>query len=374
MPPKQVDHVTVLHVAQPEEAGVPRAVVRLVFDQVTRGWAVHVAAPDRGEWAGLLGAAEVTRHVWEASRGPGFTLPSEMRRLRKIVEEVKPDLIHLHSSKAGLAGRLITRSSIPTIFQPHGWSWWAAPKGSRSAVRAWERFAMRWTDVVICVSDRERSLAVAGGIRGRLHVIPNGVDTTAIGPASEADRRDARRALGLENAPTAVCVGRLHHAKGQDILLRAWPSVLRALPDATLYLVGDGPEMPNLVAMAGSGVSFMGHRTDVPAWLAAADVVVIPSRWEGMSLAMLEAMAVARCVVTTDVPGARQALGTQAEAIVPATDTDALAGALVRRLADPDLARSEGMAARAKAEGAFDLPKITAEVAVLYLELVGRTN
>ncbi|MDP8930426.1 MAG: glycosyltransferase family 4 protein, partial [Actinomycetota bacterium] len=241
-------------------------------------------------------------------------------------------------------------------------------------VRAWERFAMRWTDAAICVSDRERSLAVAGRLHGDLRVIPNGVDTHVAAPASWEGRGAARRALGLDDAPTAVCVGRLHHAKGQDVLVRAWPLVLRTIAGARLYLLGRGPEETALVDLAGPGVSLTGHQDDVRPWLAAADVVVVPSRWEGMSLAMLEAMAAARCVVTTDVSGAHEALGKTAGAIVPVEDVPALADAIVRRLTDPELARREGMAARARAERAFDLHKITAEVAGLYREIVQRAT
>jgi glycosyltransferase involved in cell wall biosynthesis len=120
-----------------------------------------------------------------------------------------------------------------------------------------------------------------------------------------------------------------------------------------------------------SGVSFAGEREDVPDWLAAADVVVQASRWEGMSLAILEAMARGRSIVTTEVAGNREALGEDAGAIVPPEHPAALAGEISRRLADPALCATEGRAARERAVRSHDVRKTTAQTAELYLELLG---
>ena len=114
---------------------------------------------------------------------------------------------------------------------------------------------------------------------------------------------------------------------------------------------------------------FEGARTDVSAWLAATDVVAMPSRWEGFSLVMLEAMASARSVVATDVAGAREALA-GAGAIVPVGATQPLADALAERLTDRALAAHEGAEGRRRAERDFDLANVTARVAQLYDEVL----
>ena len=166
-----------------------------------------------------------------------------------------------------------------------------------------------------------------------------------------------------------VCVGRLTRQKGQDILLDAWPEILRRVPDARLALVGDGPMREALVQRAMPSVIFAGNRRDVDEWLAAADVVALPSRWEGMSLAMLEAMARARSVVASNVSGAWDALGSDAGAIVPAEDARALGAALTERLLDRARAEAEGRAGRAQVEARYDLRQTTTAIANLYLEL-----
>jgi glycosyltransferase involved in cell wall biosynthesis len=114
----------------------------------------------------------------------------------------------------------------------------------------------------------------------------------------------------------------------------------------------------------------VGARDDVPRWLAAADVVVVPSRWEGAALVVLEAMACARSVVATDVGGARQMLEPGAGEVVAVEDAGALAAALARRLGDPELARREGEAGRRNAEQRYDVAEANRRIVELYARVV----
>jgi glycosyltransferase involved in cell wall biosynthesis len=360
----------VLHVAQPLAEGVPRSVGRLVVDQVERGFQVIVACPAASEAVPTATAAGAGHVAWEATREPGPSVVSDTRRLAGILRSVQPDVLHLHSSKAGLAGRLAARGRLPTVFQPRGWSFEAVTGPKRAAAVAWERFGARWAAAVVCVSDGERERGEGEGIHARWRVIANGVDLNVHEPADAADRAQSRQRLDLEEGPLVVCVGRLTRQKGQDILLDAWPEILRRVPDARLALVGDGPMREALVQRGMPSVIFAGNRGDVDEWLAAADVVTVPSRWEGMSLAMLEAMARARGVVASNAAGARDALGSDAGAVVPAEDARALANALTERLLDRARADAEGVAGRAQVEARYDVRQTTAAIANLYLELL----
>ena len=360
----------VLHVAQPLAEGVPRSVGRLVVDQVERGFRVIVACPVASAAVPMATAAGAQHVAWEATREPGPSVVSETRRLAGILRSVQPDVLHLHSSKAGLGGRLAARGKLPTVYQPRGWSFEAVTGPKRAAAVAWERFGARWAAAVVCVSDGERERGECEGIHARWRVIANGVDLNVHEPADEADRARSRQRLELGEGPLVVCVGRLTRQKGQDILLDAWPEILRRVPDARLALVGDGPVREALVQRGMPSVIFAGNRSDVDEWLAAADVVALPSRWEGMSLAMLEAMARARSVVASNVSGARDALGSDAGAVVPAEDARALANALTERLLDRARTEAEGRAGRAQVEARYDVRQTTAAIANLYLELV----
>jgi glycosyltransferase involved in cell wall biosynthesis len=363
--------LTVLHVSQPTDGGVARYVEDAVADQVGRSWRVVVAAPSYGDLARRIEAAGAKHVDWTASRTPGPGSLLDTFRLARIVEREQPALVHLHSSKAGLAGRLAIRGRRTTIFQPHAWSFEAVRGPVRAGALLWERRAARWAAAILCVSEGERRRGEEAGVAAIWRVIRNGVDLEVWPEASREERSAARRRLALDERPTVVCVGRLSRQKGQDILLRAWPAIVSSVPEAQLVLVGDGPDRESLRRQAGEGVQLVGERADVSDWLAAADVVAFPSRWEGMSIGMLEAMASGRSVVASDVPGAQEALGREAGAVVPPEDTVVLANAIVTRLQDPAQAAAEGRAARESAERSHDLKATTAALGELYEELLG---
>jgi glycosyltransferase involved in cell wall biosynthesis len=364
--------LTVLHVSQPTEAGVAACVLGLVADQRARGWDVSLAAPFWDELAGDAEKLGARCHRWEANRAPGPASLWEAMKLGRIMRRVRPDVVHLHSSKAGLAGRLYLRGRLPTIFQPHAWSFDAAGGiVGRTALR-WERFAARYADVVVCVSEAEEAEGRAAGVHARYEVVPNGVRLEDWRPAGPYERRAARSSLELGEGPIAVCVGRLTRQKGQDLLLDAWPAVRERVAGARLVLVGSGPEEGSLRTVAGDGVELVGASGDPAEWYAAADVVVAASRWEGMSLVPLEAMATGRSVVATDVSGAREAIGDRAGAIVPIGDIEALVEAIAARLIDRDRADREGEAGRQRVEASFDVRLTTEKLAALAQRVAAR--
>jgi glycosyltransferase involved in cell wall biosynthesis len=347
----------ILHVSQPVTEGVAVVLADLAEFQRANGWDVHVACPYSGWLVNRLNQNGISVHEWNATRSPGLSALAEVRELMAVVRRVRPDVVHLHSSKAGLAGRLALRGTVTTVFQPHAWSFLASGKVMARASAVWERLAVRWTDLVVAVSGGELHEGYRRGIEPRRTVIaPNGVDVHRFAPQDQAD---ARARLGLGPQPLAVCIGRLARQKGQDLLLDCWPQVVEQIPNAQLALVGDGPEHERLLASGGAGVRLHGNTSVPEDWYAAADVVVVPSRWEGMALVALEAMACERCVVGFDVAGLAESVG-DAGAIVPAEDTESLARALTRRLADTELSAREGRRGRARVVTLYDRAKAVA--------------
>ncbi|WP_405583734.1 glycosyltransferase [Streptomyces sp. NBC_01190] len=414
MPQHQNDlaGLTVLHMTQPVEGGVARVVSDLVRAQVSAGARVVVASPPdprgprgpqgpQGPSGGTDTPDSLVRAVtaagaeavrWPARRSPGPDLARETAAAGRVLSAVRPDLLHLHSAKAGLAGRLAARGRLPTVFQPHAWSYDAASGPlARAAVR-WERYAAaRWTDRVLCVSEAERAAGRRQGVRARWAVVPNGVDTEHFSPAADsaggspegsaagsaADPSAVRAELAAlrrlaPGTPLVVCVGRLCPQKGQDILLRAWPRVTARLPLARLALVGDGPDRHRLLREAPPGVVLAGPAADPRPWYLAADLVVQPSRWEGMALAPLEAMACGRAVVLSDVSGARESLpaADAARCLVPVADEVALADALLGLLTDPPLRAAAAKRALTHVRGRHDVRRAAADVSALYRELL----
>ena len=362
-----------LHVSVPTSDGVANVALGYLRDQVERGWNVTVACPSDGYLGFDARALGAQVSWWRASSDSLWGLAGERARLRQIVEETTPDVVHLHGARAGVVGRLLLRDRVPTIYQPHGWSFLTATRGVRGGPLRWERYAARWTTELVCVSESERRVADGLGVRAPATVLPNGVDVSVFRPQGERDRVAARKALELDDVPTVVCVGRMSMQKGQQDLLADWPEIREQVPEAQLILVGDGPDMRSLARQAEAleGVRLVGRRSDVSTWLAASDVVAVPSRWEGMALVPLEAMACARSVVATDVSGVVDSVPPNAGAIVPADDGGALVTAIVRRLIDPDLAEDEGWNGRSHVEAHHDPARSARELARVYLRMVG---
>ncbi|MFD0200648.1 MULTISPECIES: glycosyltransferase [Saccharothrix] len=352
--------------SQPVTAGVAAVVVDLARAQRDLGWSVTVVCPP-GPLADRAGELGVEVRTWHARRHPGPGTIAEVVRLRRVLRGLAADVVHLHSSKAGLVGRLVVRGRRPTLFQPHMWSFQSAGGPVGRAARAWERVAARWTHQLVCVSDDELAAGRAAGVGGPAEVVCNGVDVERFRPD---DRVAARWRLGLPDVPTAVCVGRLVPYKGQDQLLAAWPAVRAQVPDARLVLVGDGPMAERWRASCDDeSVRWWGHDDAVADFYAAADVVVLPSREEGMALVPLEAMACGRSVVAFDVSGVRQSVG-EAGAVLPAGDVAGLAEAVAVRLADPSAADLEGAHGRRRVELLFDRRQVADQVATLVDKLL----
>jgi len=213
----------------------------------------------------------------------------------------------------------------------------------------------------------ESELLAAGYCAARVHFLANGVP---LPPPTAADARlVARRVLGEAQpalfmpsaAPLVVTTGRLHANKGLDDLIEAWPAVLVQHPEARLWIVGEGPHRSALEArMSRLGlygrVALAGAFDAVDDFLTAADLFVLPSLEEGMSLALLEAMAAGLPVVATDIPGNRQLVADGRQGVlVPPGSPPRLAAALRRLLDQPALASELGAAARQRVAQEFTL-------------------
>jgi glycosyltransferase involved in cell wall biosynthesis len=202
-------------------------------------------------------------------------------------------------------------------------------------------------------------------------VIPNGVDIVRFQPLSS-------NLTNEEWAKTVVCVSKLRYEKGTDVLLQAWHLVQKEMPEARLVIVGSGPleQQQEMLADAlniRQSVEFAGLQSDVPAQLHRGMIAVLPSRWEGMPNALLEAMASGCACIATRVSGSKDLIqsGTNGLLVAP-EDYVGLAEALLTLLKDPTLAKKYGAAARACIEEHYTLEHILDMYSDTYRELIER--
>jgi glycosyltransferase involved in cell wall biosynthesis len=227
----------------------------------------------------------------------------------------------------------------------------------------------------------ERELIAAGYPRDRIHYLPNGVTVSA--ERSEQARREAReslaefdRALALApEAPLVLYTGRLHEMKGLSHLVSAWPSVRARHPQARLWLVGEGAYRSELSRQIASlrlcdEVHLAGAFDDVEDFLLAADLFVLPSLEEGMSLSLLEAMALGLPVIATSIPANQVLVDDGHGRLVGPADSAALAAAINDLLENGDAARRLGEAARQRARREYAFDKMVTDHLALFERLV----
>lgn len=233
------------------------------------------------------------------------------------------------------------------------------------------RTIVRQVDAFVVISrEIDRELAELGvPTSARVH-IPNGVDTARYRPLAANEKESLRSRLGLTSGPLAVFTGRLVVEKRLDVLIGVWPEVRAAHPDAQLLLVGAGPEEKSLRAAAGAGIAFVGRQDDVAPYLQAADVFVLPSAAEGLSVALLEAMAAGLVPIVTNVGGAADVIEQGRNGwLIPPDDAAALRTALVRWLGDAAGRRAMAEQARQRVTTEFALPVMAARLRDLYARL-----
>lgn len=232
-------------------------------------------------------------------------------RLRRYLKQNRYDIVHTHTSKAGLVGRAAAfYAQIPGIVHTvHGFAFHEESSRLAVTVYSWlERLAAKWCNRIVTVSKFHRSWALELGICGpdRIVAIPNGVAPERV--AATAERSAFRSELGLApDQVVLVSAGRLAHQKGIEFLIEA-VRILRdgGVSQLRVVLAGDGPMRGFLEQKVKEEdlereFIFLGFRTDVANVLAAGDIAVMPTEREGMSVALLEAMAAGKPVITTTI-------------------------------------------------------------------------
>ena len=311
--------------------------------------------------------------VLELRKPPGNS-PGFLWRLSRVLRRLAPDVVHTRNW-SGIDGVFAARLGglRNVVHGEHGWGM-DDPDGLNPRRLRVRRFAQRWVREYTCVSRAMTGwLRHQVGIRRPVTQIYNGIDPERYRPGPEG--QGVRRELGLTpDAFLVGVVGRLDPIKDHSTLLRAF-SRLGAAPDARLLVVGDGPGRARLESEAGEGVIFLGDRREVPELLRALDVFVLPSRNEGISNTILEAMATGLPVVATRVGGNPELVEDGLTGVlVPPGDAAALAAALEGYRARPEAGRAHGEAARARVLERFAVERMIASYEAVWARVAARSE
>lgn len=291
-----------------------------------------------------------------------------------------PHVIHAHElmspATTALAARRLLRVPVVVKVLRGGSLGDLARIRQKPFARCRIRALAREVDAFVAISrEIEAELAGIGVPPARVAFIPNGVDPARFTPLPTAARPAARRALGIEGGPVAIFTGRLAPEKRVADLVQIWPAVRAAHPDARLLILGSGEEESHLRELMmgtsfGEGVRLLGQVEDVGPYLRTADLFVLPSVAEGLSNALLEAMAAGLPVVASAVGGAVDLIEPREDGwLIPPGDVDALREAVLAVFRNPEKARAMGSLARERVGREYSLPATARRLYQLYSRL-----
>ncbi len=305
-------------------------------------------------------------------------------KIYRLLRKGRFDLVHTHTSKAGILGRIAARlAGVPHIVHtPHGQAFNGyVGKGMIRLFVLLERRVATFTDRIIGLTDQEIRDNLERGIGEpeQFVNIPSGIDLKPF-EASQRAAGEVKASLGLlPSARLIGSVGRLDQVKGHTYLLDAFTMLAPRFPDLHLVLVGDGElrvDLQSRAAEAGLAdrVHFLGWREDIPALLHAFDLFVFPSLSEGMGRALVEAMAAGLPIVASNVCGIPEVLA-QGEAgyLVEPASAASLATGIERLLLDPSQRRRLAKAARERAR-AYSIETMLHRIEAVYQSVLGSEN
>ena len=306
------------------------------------------------------------------------------RELRRSIRRLGPEVVHTHSSKAGIIGRgAAWDEKVPAVVHTiHGLPFGPSESASRNRLYVTlERWAARRCHAIVGVCDAmaEQALAANVGRPEQYSTVYSGMDVDAfLHPARPRD--EVRRELGLLDDEIAFgTVARLFERKGHDDILLAAPDVLRANPKVRFVFIGDGILRDRLMGDAERlGIRHAFHFTGlvppdrIPELLNAMDAVVHPSLREGLARVLPQALLVGRPAISYDVDGAREVVLPETGILLPPRSIEGLKAAILRLAADPSLRLAMGREGRGRFADRFRHETMTAQLRSLYERLLAR--
>lgn len=293
-----------------------------------------------------------------------------VNELSRHIRDFSPDIIHLHSSKAGIIGRISARiTKTPCIFTAHGWAFTeGVSKNKRKVYQHIEKMCAFLAQRIITVSEYDRQLAL------KMRVAPPGKLVTIHNGVHDSHLRHSGPSRPEQGQLNVTMVARFSPPKDQASVVRALAS--SDIPNWRLELIGGGPLLEDTRHLAQTlnvahQVDFPGECDDIPERLARADIFVLSSAWEGLPLSIIEAMRAGIPVVASDVGGVKELVfpGTTGM-LIGRNDVEGLRDALEYLAQNPELRQAYGNAGRTKYEQQFSFSLMLSRTLDLYVQVI----
>lgn len=358
-------------ITRAELGGAQRHVMDLIQGLIA-AHEIHLAAGEDGWLIQEAGSLGVVCHLVSAMAREVSIADDlcALRGLSRLMGDLQPDLVHVHSSKAGVLGRLAAyRHRLPVVYTAHGWGFKpGVPWRRRGGVWAVEKAMAGLTDQIICVSNYDLNLACRNWVASpsQLSVVHNAAGPSPLPETSFGATPDELK---------VVMVARFQEPKQQPLLIAAFQEMDLPQP-ASLWLVGDGPLMEEARAAVRDDrapVRFLGARKDVPEILSECQVFVLLSGYEGLPISILEAMSAGLPVIASAVGGVPELVEHGVTGyLIPPGETKALGTTLGQLIADPGLRRRLGDAGRRAWQERFTLEHMVKKTEAIYQKATHR--
>lgn len=298
------------------------------------------------------------------------------KKVRNFMKEQRIDIIHVHGTRANTNVMWAARRlRIPLIYTVHGWSFHDGlhPLMRKARILS-EQFITRRAQANICVSESNRQTGLKTFGKFNAEVIRNGINPEKFNPAAQFP--DIKAAYGIPEGTLVVgYIARMTLQKDPEGMIRGFHEALKTFPQMKLLMVGEGELKQAAIDTAAAlnisdKVIFENFRQDVPAVLQGIDIYCLPSLWEGFPIGVLEAMAMGKTVVATDVDGTREAVSHGENGwLIPPKDTGALAAAIVKMAEDKILREQLSQAAINTVREKYNVSGMTQRIENVYTSL-----
>ncbi|MBW2594462.1 MAG: glycosyltransferase family 4 protein [Deltaproteobacteria bacterium] len=365
-----------------EFGGGERTFLQLIQGLPCERYAIHVATSPEGDFFKILTGMGIDVVPLDLRKRVSV---NNIKKLSGIIRKRKIDIVHSQGGRSDFYARIAARRLKPkikivnTVAMPvKGYDVSALRKG---AYRFFDWVSERYADRFIVVSEvlKETLLNSYRIPPDKVIKIYNGIELNEYRPNGKevrSQKSEVRREFGLsKDAPVIGAIGRMVWQKGFEYLIECIPEIVRTYPDAKILIVGDGPLRERLGALSEElgvrdNVIFAGFRSDIKEILSAVDLLVVPSLLEGFPMVTLEAMAMAKPIVATNIDGITEQITDGIDGIlVSPRDPSTLAKAVIRVLNDNELVRTMGLSARERVEQDFSVEKMVAETEKVYMSL-----